>query len=148
MIEVMTQDDDLFESGCDILVNAVNTMGVAGAGIAVEFRRRFPEMYADYQESCLDNNVNIGVPHVWVDDSVLIYNLPTMVYPGMDAQVKDILAGLVELRTILEMGGSTNSIAIPALGCGVGGLDFEDVLPLIRGVFLTYEGDVKVYPPR
>lgn len=148
MIEVMTQDDDLFESGCDILVNAVNTMGVARAGIAVEFRRRFPEMYADYQESCLDNNVNIGVPHVWVDDSVLIYNLPTMVYPGMDAQVEDILAGLVELRTILEMSGSTNSIAIPALGCGVGGLDFEDVLPLIRGVFLTYEGNVKVYPPR
>jgi O-acetyl-ADP-ribose deacetylase (regulator of RNase III) len=63
---------DLFKSGCSTLVNAVNCHGAMGAGIALEFKRRFPTMFADYRGRCRRGEVRLGRPYLWAPWTALV----------------------------------------------------------------------------
>jgi O-acetyl-ADP-ribose deacetylase (regulator of RNase III) len=147
--------DDIFESDCDALVNATNTQGVMGGGIAKGFADRFPEMLADYKRACRVGEHTIGRCHYFPEGDKVIVNFPTMTYPGQRAHLEDIEAGLLDLRVALailsdpELANPTiSSIAIPGLGCGIGRLEWDDVEKLIRKYLGDIEGlRVELYPP-
>jgi O-acetyl-ADP-ribose deacetylase (regulator of RNase III) len=122
---------DLFESGAQTLVNTVNTVGVMGKGVALEFKRRFPEMFADYQRRCQAGDVRLGEPYLWrglVEPWVI--NFPTKDHWRSVSKLADIERGLVYLAEhIAEW--SVTSLAVPPLGAGSGGLDWATIGPTI-----------------
>lgn len=133
----------------DALVNAVNTEGVMGAGIAAQFRQAWPSMFAAHWTGG-HGDVRIGQLHVWPTggfDPRYIVNLPTKAHfrdPSKLSYVDEGLAALV--CTAPELG--LTSIAVPALGCGNGGLDWAEVPPLIDHHLATLDLRVLVFPPR
>lgn len=100
---------DLFESGCSTLVNAVNCHGVMGAGIALEFKRRYPAMFVDYRHRCRRGEVRLGRPYLWrpedgVGPSVL--NFPTKDHWRDPSHLEAIADGLIWLRSHIVSGAS------------------------------------------
>lgn len=140
---------DLFESGCEALVNAVNCVGVMGGGIAAEFKRRYPDYFEDYKLGCECNDLVPGTCDVYLCEHEPRYlvSFPTKAHFKDPSKLSYVADGLKSLRQlILDL--EIKSIAIPALGCGLGGLEWEAVAPLI----LSALGDlpdcrVVVYEP-
>jgi len=123
---------------CDVeaLVNPVNTVGVMGKGLARAFRVAFPENTHSYTSACRAGQVRIGKMHVvdvtqQVGLRKLIVNFPTKEHYANPSLLRYIWQGLGDLIEVVETMG-ISSIAIPALGCGNGGLSWEGVLPQIR----------------
>lgn len=140
---------DLFESPCSTLVNAVNCHGVMGAGIALEFKRRYPAMFADYRGRCRRNEVRLGRPYLWrpdadADRSVL--NFPTKDHWRDSSDLQVIVEGLAWLRSHYRQWGIA-SLAVPALGCGHGGLRWREVRPVLVAALAELEVPVSVYEP-
>ncbi|MFI5491196.1 macro domain-containing protein [Actinoplanes sp. NPDC051859] len=126
---------NLLTADVDALVNTVNTVGVMGKGIALQFKRAFPANFRAYQAACQRGEVRLG--HVWAfDTGVLgpgryVLNFPTKQHWRSSSRLADIETGLESLvRTVEELG--IRSVAMPALGCGNGGLSWSDVRPLIE----------------
>lgn len=136
---VVITKGDLFESGADALVNTVNCVGVMGKGIAKEFKRRYPEMFTEYAKLCKQDRIHIGEVWVWREDSVYIVNFPTKNDWRNPSQLSWIVAGLDNLKKHVIMGEIT-SLAMPALGCQNGGLNFIDVRKIVEDAL----GDVPV----
>lgn len=131
----------MFGVGAHVLVNPVNTVGVMGAGLAKTFRGMWPDMHADYQQACWRGGVRPGHPHYWwvppdTDPSVvLIVNLPTKTHWRAPSTLPVVAAGLIALAdrlTALPPRADMDTVAVPALGCGLGGLNWVDVRPLIE----------------
>ena len=122
---------DLFDSSAQTLVNTVNTVGVMGKGVALAFKRRFPEMFADYQRRCRAGEVRLGEPYLWrglVEPWVI--NFPTKDHWRSLSRLVDIERGLIYLsKHITEW--DVASLAVPPLGAGSGGLDWATVGPTI-----------------
>jgi O-acetyl-ADP-ribose deacetylase (regulator of RNase III)/uncharacterized protein YwgA len=130
MIEAVRKGD-LFESGAQTLVNTVNTVGVMGKGVALEFKRRFPEMFADYQRRCRAGEVRLGEPYLWrglIEPWVV--NFPTKDHWRSVSRLADIEQGLTYLAGHIAEWGVA-SLAVPPLGAGSGGLDWATVGPTI-----------------
>jgi O-acetyl-ADP-ribose deacetylase (regulator of RNase III) len=126
---------NLLTADVDALVNTVNTVGVMGKGIALQFKRAFPANYRAYQAACKRGEVRLG--HVWAFDTGIlgprrfVLNFPTKLHWRSSSRLEDIAAGLTSLvETVDEF--NIRSVAIPALGCGNGGLSWSDVRPLIE----------------
>lgn len=141
---------DILHSQAEALVNTVNTVGVMGKGIALHFRKRFPENYRFYREACERGEVVPGKVLVFRTEYLqprYIINFPTKRHWRERSRLEDIEAGLDDLvRRVREL--HIVSIAIPALGCGHGGLDWNQVRPLIEKAFASLpEVQVEVYEP-
>lgn len=142
---------NLLAADVDALVNTVNTVGVMGKGIALQFKRAFPEMFKDYARAAKRDELALGKMHVWATEQLsgprYVINFPTKGHWRSASRLDDIATGLDALRrTIMELG--IRSIALPPLGCGQGGLQWSDVEPLIREKLGGLEGvDVLVFPP-
>ncbi|MEQ8674638.1 MAG: macro domain-containing protein [Aggregatilineales bacterium] len=123
---------DLFQSPAKVLVNTVNTVGVMGKGIALQFKRLYPEMFKQYQQLCEQNMFEMGqlwiykTPHKWV------LNFPTKNHWRHKSKPEYIELGLKKFVRNYEEKG-INSISFPMLGCGNGELDWEtQVRPLME----------------
>ena len=139
---------DIFKSPAQVLTNTVNCAGIMGKGVALEFKNRYPQMFGDYKSKCDQDNVKPGQPYLWEDDSAQVLNFPTKRHWRDNSLLQDIEDGLKHLANSYEQLG-IQSIAIPALGCGLGGLKWSEVQPLI----VKYLGslpdlDVYVYEPQ
>lgn len=126
---------NLLTQDVDALVNTVNTQGVMGKGIALQFKKAWPEMFRSYQAACRRGEVVPGKVQVWETHAAtgprLIVNFPTKRHWRERSRLTDIVAGLTDLtRVIREF--DLRSIAVPPLGCGNGGLDWRDVRPRIE----------------
>jgi O-acetyl-ADP-ribose deacetylase (regulator of RNase III) len=122
---------NLFDSGAQTLVNTVNTVGVMGKGIAFEFKRRFPDMFADYQRRCATRQVRLGEPYLWRGHlEPWIINFPTKEHWRSPSRLADIEQGLAYLANHIAEWEVT-SLAVPPLGAGSGGLDWPTVGPTI-----------------
>lgn len=123
---------DLFAAQVEALVNPVNTQGVMGAGLALGFRRRYPDMFAAYQQRCRSGDLLPGVMHVWDTGGQprWVINFPTKVAWREPSQLSWIEDGLVDLVAQIGL-RSIRSVALPALGCGLGGLAWQTVKPVI-----------------
>lgn len=142
---------NLLKEQVDALVNTVNTEGVMGKGIALQFKNAFPGMFKDYAVAAKRGEIKLGKMHVWpthmIDGPQFIINFPTKAHWRSKSKLKDIESGLDDLvRIVKEL--KIRSIAVPPLGCGNGGLSWSDVEPLIRSAFQRVpEVAVRLYPP-
>ena len=137
-------DGDLLKTPADALVNTVNTVGVMGKGIALQFKLAFPDNYAAYEAACKRGDVQIGKMFVFRREKTprLIINFPTKQHWKGKSKMEDIESGLKALIQVVKK-EHIKSIAVPPLGCGNGGLDWEQVRPLIEEAFLELP-DVQV----
>ncbi len=142
---------NLLEADVDALVNTVNTVGVMGKGIALQFKRAYPEMFTEYAKAAKAGSITRGKMHVWETGALsgpkYVINFPTKGHWRAPSRLPDIEAGLDDLIEVVEKLG-VRSIAVPPLGAGNGGLDWELVEPLIRRAFARLTGvEVHLYPP-
>jgi O-acetyl-ADP-ribose deacetylase (regulator of RNase III) len=139
---------DMFATRADIRVNTVNCVGVMGAGAALAFKQRYPEMFKDYQNACNSGRVKPGKLHVWKSlDGDWIVNFPTKRHWKEKSRYEDIEAGLDDLRKYLDTLGPV-TIAMPALGCGHGGLDWSRVSKIIENKLEGVNANIKVFAPQ
>lgn len=129
---------DLLQADTDALINTVNCVGVMGKGIALQFKRRYPDMFAAYEKACKSGDVTIGKMFVFetgqLEGPKFIINFPTKKHWRSPSQLSYIDAGLVDLiRVIRDL--EITSIAIPPLGAGNGGLDWLSVEPRLTKAF-------------
>lgn len=136
MIEYM--HGNLLETDAEALVNTVNTVGIMGKGIALQFRQAYPDNYEFYRKACEQGHVQIGHMLVFEIGSFTnpryIINFPTKRHWKAKSRLEDIEEGLTELIEVIKTKQIT-SIAVPPLGCGNGGLRWEDVRPRIEAAF-------------
>jgi O-acetyl-ADP-ribose deacetylase (regulator of RNase III) len=138
---------DIFDADADIRVNTVNCVGVMGAGVALAFKQRYPEMFKEYQRECKDGRVKPGRMHVWKSLSGdCIVNFPTKRDWREPSRYEDIDAGLDDLRGYLDTVGPLK-VTLPALGCGHGGLDWARVSGMIRDKLDGVDAHVLVFEP-
>jgi O-acetyl-ADP-ribose deacetylase (regulator of RNase III) len=138
---------DMFEVPADIRVNTVNCVGVMGAGVALAFKTRSPEMFADYKRACDEGRVRPGLLHVWRSPAgEWAINFPTKRHWRDKSRYEDIRAGLGALAEYLRGLGNVR-VVLPALGCGHGGLDWERVSTMVREQLNDLEADILVFEP-
>lgn len=138
---------DMFKIQVDARVNTVNCKGVMGAGVALAFKTRYPEMYKDYKKACHVGKVRPGNMYIWrnlLGDWVI--NFPTKRDWREPSRYDDILAGLDDLHRYLQEVGPI-SVALPALGCGHGGLDWSVVSAMIKEKLADLDSKVYVFEP-
>jgi O-acetyl-ADP-ribose deacetylase (regulator of RNase III) len=149
MLELVT--GNLLEADAEALVNTVNTEGLMGKGIALQFKKKYPDMFEAYQRACKEGLVRPGRMHVYERREMInpryIINFPTKRHWRSLSRIEDIKTGLRALSEEIRK-RHIKSIALPALGCGNGGLDWSEVLPAIRSALADLT-DVRllVYPP-
>lgn len=141
---------NLLDAPTEALVNTVNTVGVMGKGIALQFKNRFPKNYQAYLKACKKGVFNVGELLVIQEGDLtsqkLIINFPTKVHWRSDSKYEYIESGLKELRKLI-IENNISSIALPPLGCGNGGLDWEKVKPIISLYLGDLPAEVLVYTP-
>lgn len=138
---------NLLLADAEALVNTVNCVGVMGKGIALQFKQAFPANYKEYEKACKSELVKPGKMFIHMIGNLFerkyIINFPTKRHWKGKSRLEDIQTGLVDLISqIKEL--NIKSIAIPPLGCGNGGLDWNVVKPMIEKAFLELK-DVEVY---
>jgi O-acetyl-ADP-ribose deacetylase (regulator of RNase III) len=149
MIEIVK--GDFFDYDADIRVNTVNCVGIMGAGVALLFKRKFPDMYDEYVKECKQGRLKIGLPHVWKDSktlktSVTIINFPTKDHWKNPSEYEFVEKGLLWLRQYLAEKGKV-TITLPALGCGHGGLKWERVKEMIFEKLDNLDAKVLLFEP-
>ncbi|WP_107674862.1 macro domain-containing protein [Agrobacterium sp. LAD9] len=122
---------DLFSSPAQTLVNTVNCVGVMGKGIAKEFKARDPEMFAAYKRICDQKLLSPGKLWLWHGSNYMTLNFPTKMHWKGPSKIEWIEAGLKKFVATYEEVG-IKEISFPRLGCGNGGLDWEEVRPLME----------------
>lgn len=126
---------NLIEADVEALVNTVNTVGVMGKGIALMFKESFPENFAAYAAACKQQEVTTGRMFVTEREALLgprwIINFPTKQHWRAKTRMEWIESGLEDLKRVIREQG-IRSIALPPLGCGNGGLDWDRVRPRIE----------------
>jgi O-acetyl-ADP-ribose deacetylase (regulator of RNase III) len=144
---------NLLTQDVDALVNTVNTEGIMGKGIALQFKKAWPAMFKDYEAACKRGEVTLGRMHVWETGSLTspryIINFPTKRHWRARSKLIDIETGLRDLTRVIRELGIT-SIAIPPLGCGNGGLDWREVEPRMLRSLEPLAGtvDVRIFAPK
>lgn len=142
---------NLLESNAEALVNTVNTVGVMGKGIALQFREAFPENYRIYRNACRNKEFHIGEVLIVEDSNLtsghkLIVNFPTKTHWKLPSEYSYIEQGLVALRREI-VNRKIRSIAIPPLGSHNGGLDWLRVKHMIEITLADLECEIILYEP-
>jgi O-acetyl-ADP-ribose deacetylase (regulator of RNase III) len=127
---------DILREDAEALVNSVNCVGVMGRGIALQFKNAFPENFKAYAKACKREEVQPGQMFVFetgrLTNPRYIINFPTKRHWRGKSRMEDIEAGLIALVEVIQQ-YKIRSIAIPPLGCGLGGLEWAEVKSLIYG---------------
>ncbi len=147
---------NLLEDPGDYLVNAVNTRGVMGAGIAKQFREQYPKMYIEYRNLCSKKDaIGPGKIHRYdLPNGQVILNAFTKDHWKQPSQLwwveqcLDYIYQIVEFRGMVGRGTHELSVALPALGCGYGGLEWEQVKACIDRLFADAQATYRVYLPQ
>jgi O-acetyl-ADP-ribose deacetylase (regulator of RNase III) len=142
---------NMLDADVQALVNTVNTVGIMGKGIALQFKKAFPENFDAYAKACKRDEVQIGRMFIYdlaqLQDPRFIINFPTKRHWRGRSKLEDIEAGLEALvKDVKRL--RIESLALPPLGCGHGGLVWEDVYPMIVQAFRSLpDVRVVVYAP-
>ena len=138
---------NLFDSKAATLVNTVNCVGVMGKGIALDFKKMYPEMYEEYVKLCEQHKLKPGCPYYYSDyNGASIINFPTKDHWRSPSKLSYIIDGLDWVRDNYEKLGIT-SIAFPPLGCGNGGLTWDIVGPVMYRKLSDLPIDIEIYAP-
>ena len=138
---------NLLKSTAEALVNPVNCVGVMGAGLAYQFKKAYPKMYVSYCGQCSLRTIRIGEVTTFQENGKIIINFPTKHHWKFDALLTSVHDGLKALKIAL-VDKNIKSVAIPALGCGNGKLNWSDVQPLIIEELQELDRvDIELYQP-
>lgn len=139
---------NMFKSNADCFINTVNCEGYMGKGIAYQIKCQFPKTNDDYVKACKNRALYIGTLHYFIENGMTIINFPTKDKWRAPSKIDYILIGLDELVKLLPK-LSVNTIAIPPLGCGNGGLHWNDVKSLMEEKLIPLENnyDFLIYEP-
>lgn len=139
------------EHQVDAVVNPANTVGAMGKGLALSLKTRFPWCYEKYRQFCLSGALKPGYvlpvenpTQAWPR---FVLHLPTKRHFRSPSNIEDVTEGLVALKNVAECLG-LNRVALPRVGCGLGGLDWKRVKPIVEATlvgsrveFLLFEGE-------
>lgn len=144
---------NLLNEQVDAVVNTVNCVGIMGKGIALQFKKKWPENFDIYNRACKAGEVKPGKIFVYhltnnaTTKPQYIINFPTKNHWKEKSKLSYIKEGLIDLINFIKE-NNIQSIAIPPLGCGNGGLKWEIVKPLIESAFLSLQNiDVRLFEP-
>jgi len=142
---------NLLDAEAEALVNTVNEMGVMGKGIALMFREAFPANTAAYEAACKQGAVHVGRMFVTENHALTgprwIINFPTKKHWRHPSKMQWVRDGLEDLKRVIAE-KKIQSVALPPLGCGNGGLDWDEVRPAIESALASLEGvNVIVFEP-
>lgn len=148
---ISSANGNLLENDAEALVNTVNCVGFMGKGIALQFKQAYPDNFEAYRQACRDKKVQPGRMFVFATGAMIgpkyIINFPTKKHWRGKSRIDDIRIGLKALIEEIKHLG-IRSIAVPPLGCGLGGLDWKEVRPLIEEAFSEVPAvHVFLYPP-
>ncbi|SEO08074.1 O-acetyl-ADP-ribose deacetylase (regulator of RNase III), contains Macro domain [Mucilaginibacter gossypiicola] len=148
---IMYLKGNLLEDEAEALVNTVNCVGVMGKGIALAFRHAFPDNYLLYRAACVAGELQVGKLWVVSDFNLIcgqkvIINLPTKKHWRNPSQYGWVEAGLQALAGYLQS-NPVGSLAMPAPGCGNGGLAWSKVKPLVERYLSGLDMEIRVYEP-
>jgi O-acetyl-ADP-ribose deacetylase (regulator of RNase III) len=139
-------EGNILDAEAEALVNTVNTVGVMGKGIALMFKEAFPDNFKNYEAACKRRELRVGKMFVSERQSFVgpkwIINFPTKEHWRGNSKIEWIDAGLEDLKTVITE-KNIKSIAVPPLGSGNGGLDWEQVRPRIEAALGSLK-DVRV----
>ena len=143
---------DILTEDAEALVNTVNCVGVMGRGIALQFKKAFPDNFRVYAKACQRGEVQPGRMFVFETGALTnpryIVNFPTKRHWRGNSRIEDIDAGLRDLAAVIRQ-RDIRSIAVPPLGAGLGGLEWSDVRPRIEEALQGFNDlDVVVFEPR
>jgi O-acetyl-ADP-ribose deacetylase (regulator of RNase III) len=149
MIEITR--GDILKADAEALVNTVNCVGVMGRGIAAQFKKRFESNFALYKKACDTGSLRPGMMLVYDSGKFLnpryVINFPTKDHWRANSKIEDIQSGLAALAKEVR-DRNIKSIAVPPLGCGLGGLDWAIVRPMIVEAFSELpEVQVLIFEP-
>lgn len=150
MIKYIT--GDLFQDNSQAIVNTVNCVGVMGRGIALQFKKAYPDNFKAYASACSKDMVKPGKMFVYKTGALIgpeyIINFPTKRHWRGKSRIEDIESGLKHLVTVIDE-LNIKSIAIPPLGAGLGGLKWSDVKKLIENSLSEFKSvDITIYEPK
>lgn len=135
----------IFEIAAEAYINPVNCVGIMGAGLAKQFKKAYPDNFEKYVDWCFAGNATPGSIFVVDTQSKYIVNLTTKDHWKNMSKPEWIQSGLIQ--TFMWMSQiEIKSIAIPMLGCGLGGLDWQkEIEPIYKAIFATFNSlDTKV----
>jgi O-acetyl-ADP-ribose deacetylase (regulator of RNase III) len=141
-------EGSILDADVDALVNPVNCAGVMGKGLALAFKKRFPEVFREYRRACDAGELALGRVHIvelppGSGRPTHVVHFPTKQHWRDRSALDDIATGLDSLVAAVRE-RAIRSIAIPALGCGLGGLEWTAVKPLVVSAFAPVGADVRV----
>ncbi|MCD1116938.1 type II toxin-antitoxin system antitoxin DNA ADP-ribosyl glycohydrolase DarG [Chryseobacterium turcicum] len=142
---------NLLDSNADALVNTVNTDGIMGKGIALQFKNQFPGNYKEYVKACKNNEISIGKLFVFEEQTLLkgkkiIINFPTKTSWRKPSEYSYIEKGLVDLVNIIKE-NKIKSVAIPPLGAGNGGLNWINVKEILKKYLQNIDCEIQIFEP-
>ncbi len=142
---------NLLDAPAEALVNTVNEIGVMGKGIALLFREAFPESAREYERAAKTGHIHVGRVMATQAQSLIgprwIIHFPTKKHWRQPSRLLWVRDGLKDLVRVIEQEG-IQSIALPALGCGNGGLEWAHVRSEMEGALSSLTGvDVSVFEP-
>lgn len=138
----------MFHHTADIYVNTVNCVGVMGAGLALAFKNKYPAMFRDYRKACLEHKVSPTSPHLYqLQDGTTILNLPTKDHFRNPSRFYFVQQSIIWLRKYLIEHPDV-TIAVPPLGCGLGGLNWDSVRSEIYKQLGDLDATVLLFAPK
>ena len=148
---ILYKTGNLLDSEAEALVNTVNTVGVMGKGIALQFKNMFPNNFKFYSNACKNKELKVGQLLVTQEEALLggkktIINFPTKTNWRLPSEYQYIETGLTQLVKLIK-DKNIQSIAIPPLGSGNGGLDWNKVKPILERHLVDLDCDIYIYEP-
>jgi O-acetyl-ADP-ribose deacetylase (regulator of RNase III) len=141
----------ILDADVEALVNPVNCVGVMGKGLALAFKRSFPAVFAEYARACKAGEIVLGrvqlVETRAESGPKFVINFPTKNHWRGKSTLDDVRTGTVDLVKQIRT-RNIRSIAIPALGCGLGGLEWKSVRAVIEKAFEDEDARVILFPPK
>ena len=125
-------DGDIFSTkGLNAYAHGCNCAGAMGKGIAVSFKERWQKMYLEYRNQCLEGEFKVGDVFVWEEDGNIVFNLGTQKTWRTKATLEAIRSSVLEMLQIAER-KSIKAIAMPRVGAGLGGLNWDEVKNILE----------------
>lgn len=141
---IIEKTGNIFTTGCQVIVNTVNCVGVMGAGIAYEFRLRHPDMFEKYQTLCKNKELDIGKLWIYNTDEKKILNFPTKYDWKLPSKEEYLHKGLQKFVETYQQRGIT-SVAFPLLGAQKGGLSSERSLAIMEKYLKDCDIDIEIW---
>ena len=141
---VFLKGDIFATEGLAAYAHGCNCAGAMGAGIAIEFQKRWPRMYQEYALRCADRRFQLGDVFPWIENGVTVYNLATQEHWRKKAQLP-ALAKALRTMTALATSAGIERVGLPRIGAGLGGLDWMRVKRVLSEVGAETKVSLEVF---